>query len=188
MKRTGNLKKSILTLAAAGMVAAAALLGSVSPAAAAGELQEPAPPSNERLTLLYERLQLVLEGQALRLEYAGKAADHGQKWIDLLNSQGVEDVDELEELLAEYRAGIADASESYTAAADILAEHAGFDDEGNVTDPEQAAQTLREAGQNLRESHRTLREATRDFRMGIRDWRMEHRPPRPPRPNEGSQG
>lgn len=157
---------------------AVALFGNTGAALAAGEAapvaQEGGEDANTRLEHIYERLLLALDTQAWRFQYATELVDRAQQWIDLLIEQGF-DVTELEAALAAYQDGLAEAQSYHDEAAAILAEHAGFDEEGHVVDREAAIETLREAGQALREAHRTLVEALADFREAVREWREDLR-------------
>lgn len=173
-------------LALAAMVLSSALFVGVAPTLAAGD---GAPPPQEgagergapRLEFAYLRLQHAAEDQALHLDHAREVADFVQEWIDTLSEQG-EDVSELQAALDTFEAALAESEGYNEEARAILDTHAGFDDDGKVTDREQAGETLREAGRALREARRALKDGAIKLRRAIRDWRREHRP----RPAESS--
>jgi hypothetical protein len=124
-----------------------------------------------RLELLLKRLNLALDGQSQRLRLAGESADLVQEWIDLLNSDG-KDTAPLQTALDQFNADLVEAQASHDEAARILGAHAGFDDDGKLTDRPQAIGTLRSAGRALRECHRSLVDATIHLRSAIVDWRQ----------------
>lgn len=160
---------------AAVMAAATLFLGVTSAFAAAPEQDGGSPFPNRWLERAYQREQMALDHQGDRLEFAALIAGDVREWIDYLKEQG-EDVDELEEALANFNAGLADAQAHHDDAAAILSEHEGFDEDGKVVDRPQAVDTLRRAGRALRDAHRALSDATADLHTAIRDWRYDHRP------------
>lgn len=133
-----------------------------------------------RLEFAYLRLGHAAEDQALHLGHAGEVADFVQEWIDTL-AEGGQDVSQLQAALDSFEAGLAEAQGHYEEAKAVLDAHAGFDDDGKVTDREQAAETLRQAGHSLRDSRRALKDGALELRRAVRDWRREHRP-RPTKP------
>ena len=60
-------------------------------------------------------------------------------------------------------------------AAEVLAEKAGFDEDGQVVDPRQAGDTLRTAHRSMQDAGETLRRAHQDFREAFRDYRQAKR-------------
>jgi hypothetical protein len=167
--------------AAVGLLACLVVLaGSLAmPVATAQAAEEPSPPTQDgdypRLSLLLERVQLAYESQGYRLDLAKRSAGLTQDWIDLLKSEG-HDTSSLESALAEFNR-LVDAAEGYhDEAGRILADPAGFDTDGNVTDRQQAVDTLRSAGQALRDSNRSLVDATITLRRAMQDFRQEIRP------------
>lgn len=165
-------KKWHVMLLAVVVVAMLVLAGPAMRAEAA-EPQAPPTPDGQWLGLLFDRVSLAAENQGNRIEYSKEIAAESQAWIDMLEAEG-QDVSALQAALDEFNAEIAKAEESYNAAVEALNTHAGFDDQGNVTDASQGRETLYSAARDLRQAHLTLAQATLDFRIVIRDWRQEH--------------
>jgi hypothetical protein len=118
----------------------------------------------------YQREQNWLNIQTQNLAKANEAAGKVQDWINGLKSKG-KDTSALEAALATFQSQIAAAQSSHDTAANILKTHAGFDDSGNVTDPDQARQTLVTARQSLADAHNVLLQAGRDLRKAVQDFR-----------------
>jgi Spy/CpxP family protein refolding chaperone len=132
--------------------------------------EDPPMPSDERLERLWAR-------QARMYERTGKAfedtEDHiarFQEMIDNADEKGL-DTAGLQDALDAYEDALTDARPDYEALGELIDAHDGFDDEGNVTDSEQAyatVQEVREQAQALKEamsdSFKTLREAIKTFR------------------------
>jgi hypothetical protein len=171
----------VAAIAAVVLVVSAVLLVGVVPALAADDEAPPPRPRRgwgdpgPRLEFAYLRLQHASEDLALHIGHAGEVAEFMAEWIETLRADG-QDVSELEEALADFEAALVTAESYQQQAAGILSEHQGFDDDGKVTDPELARETIREAGRNMRDGRRALRDGTIDLRRAIRDWRHEHRP------------
>jgi hypothetical protein len=129
----------------------------------------------QRLEKIYAREQEWLEMQAERLSHTGEFAAKVQAFIDEQKAKG-KDIAALEAALAAYNQQVAEAQDLHNTAAGLLAAHAGFDENGQVTDPEQALQTVREAGQALRDARQTLNRARHDLLKALRDYRRANRP------------
>jgi hypothetical protein len=126
------------------------------------------------LSRLYEREQAWLGLQTNHLARAAQAADKAQQLLDAAKEKG-RDVTALEQALAAFRAGVAQAQAAHDQAASILGTHTGFDASGQVTDRQAARQTVVRARQSLAEAHRILLRAVRDLRRAVRDWRRSQR-------------
>jgi len=167
------------TRVAFSILACLAVLGSALavPTGAALAADVAAPPAQDgaRLSLLLERVQLAYESQSYRIDLAHQSAELTQEWIDLLASEG-HDTTDLEAALSEFNRLVSEAEGYHDDAGAILASPAGFDSDGNVTDRQQAVNTLREAGQALRDSHRDLVDATITLHRAIQDYRQALRP------------
>jgi chromosome segregation ATPase len=160
-----------------GLMTLALVFGAASPALAA-EGTPPAPdPARQaqRLERALEREQRWLDGQTENLARANEAGDKLQTRIDELQGQG-KDTSALEAALSAYEDKLAQAQAAHDAAQATLDTHAGFDDDGHLTDAAQARETLKSAGQSLREAHKLLREAAHGLRQAIREYRRENRP------------
>lgn len=164
-----------------GLTVVGLLLGSAAPAYA----QEPTPPApnaerqNPRLERLLQRELEWLEGQANHLAKASEAATTTQTFLEKAQGEG-KDTTALEAALAAFQAEVAEAQAAHAEAQALLDAKAGFDADGQVTDPQLARQTVADAGQALREGHFILRQAERDLRQAVREFRRANRPaPRP---------
>lgn len=125
--------------------------------------------ANERLALVYDRLVFAHQNLNDRIGFANQAADLTQNWIDTLKAEG-KDTSSLEAALQTFHTSLTTA-QSYADAADsILAIHAGFDDQGNVTDRAQARNSIRETRLNLVDGNETLSDATRALRRTVNDY------------------
>jgi hypothetical protein len=177
-------KKSLWpTLGGLALVAALVggmLLGGAAPALAAGPDVPPGQAGADQrpafyLELAYQRLTLAADVQAVQLDHAGDLATRAQAWIDYLAGQG-QDVAGLQAALDAFKDAASQAQSSYEKAKAVLNVHAGFDDQGRVTDREQAAQTLRQAGGPLGEARRSLRQGTAQLRRALGEFRRQQRP------------
>lgn len=152
-------------LLATAMVAGLALAPAYA-AAPAGET----PGRAQTLETLYQREQNWLSVQTNRLTEANTIAAKLQNWINTLTSEG-KDTTALAAALATFNGKVATAQTNHDTAAGLLAAHAGFDDNGAVTDRTQAAATVRQAHQALQTAHLTLVGAAVDLRLAVRTWR-----------------
>ena len=166
MKQFNFLSKSLFSI-----IMLAIVVGAIAvPVAAA------APPAQAERD--YTGLKYALKWLVLRADLQQDHLDHAQAGADLAAEFIAEeqaagfDTSELEAALADFRASLTEAQGFHDTAAQILAEKAGFDSEGNVVDPRQARDTLKDAGRALQDSHQTLRIAGQDFRQAMRDYRQ----------------
>jgi hypothetical protein len=127
-------------------------------------------------------------GLEYRLQWATLRVDAFQDHIDNV-LEGADLVDELiaEErasghdtasiaaALADFRAAIAEAQSLRDAADQILDDKAGFDNDGQVEDPQQARDTLKNANEKLRNARQTLRDGRRELRQAMREYRQSRR-------------
>ncbi len=155
---------------AAGAILAMVAVASPSLRADAAAPQAVPTPDGQHLTMIYNRLVLASADQANRLEYSGEVAGEAQQWINTLKAEG-KDVSALETALSAFNAGIATANGFHNTGAGILSTHAGFDGSGNVTDAQQALNTVTTAANNLRQAHLAITQAAIDFRNAVHDWR-----------------
>ena len=127
--------------------------------------------ANRRLQHLFKQQKLMLAIQEDRLVMAREAAADAQERIDELKTGGKGTVG-IEASLATFNAGIEAAQSSWNVASRILSAGAGFDDNGQVLDQEQARETVRSAGQAIQDTGRILRRAAADFRHAARQFRQ----------------
>ncbi|MBL8045338.1 MAG: hypothetical protein JNL09_02300 [Anaerolineales bacterium] len=175
-----NIFKSVRKLAF-GLLSGVAVLGlalaSAAPALAAESTPEPSGVRDgRRLALAYKNLQRLAEMQGNHLaRVSTEGVAKVQELIDRAKADG-KDVSALEAALATFKASLADAQAAHDEAVNILRTHAGFDDNGQVTDKEQAKETVKSAAEALKEARQILREAEKTLRQAIREWRAANQP------------
>jgi hypothetical protein len=129
----------------------------------------------------YSRLKYALKWMVLRLDAQQDNLDNAQATADLVEEfiadekAAGQDTSTLEAALADARAKLDEAQGFHDTAAQILEEKAGFDDEDNVVDPEQARDTLKNARQPMQDANQSLLDARRDFRRAWQDYRQGKR-------------
>ncbi|MBI5053060.1 MAG: hypothetical protein HZC38_11125 [Chloroflexi bacterium] len=123
---------------------------------------------------MYDRAQSVLKSLQQIIDKANQAANKTQEWIDEVKAKGV-NTSEAEAALATFKTQIAAAQASYDSAKATLDAHAGFDNNGNVTDRELARQTILAVGKSVRDARQTLTKATVDFQKTMRDLLKKYR-------------
>lgn len=117
---------------------------------------EAAPKSQgQRLERLFKFELNQLGNAQHRLDQAARLVTKVQDRIDSLKSQG-KDASKLEKALASLKASIATAQGYYESARSILDTHAGFDANGQVTDPAQARETVTAAAKAERDFQKTI--------------------------------
>lgn len=126
------------------------------------------------LSNLLEREQLALSNQSVRLEMADQTAAAMQDFIDAEKAKG-KDTSSLETALATYKAEVVTASGFHSETEALLANPAGFDADGNVTDKETARETIHSAGQSLRQVHTHLTNASLTLRTAVKDYRAANK-------------
>lgn len=127
------------------------------------------------------REQKWLALQQTRLDDANKIVGLVQTYINNQNAKG-QDTSALVAALATYQQQLATAQASHTNAANLLSAHAGFDNNGNVTNPTQAHQTLVDAHQALLDAHNVLNQAGTDLHKALDAYRDTHKPTPVPAP------
>ncbi len=165
-----------------GLAAMGLALSAAAPALAA----EPAPPAPAaqsqrqpwRLERAYLRAQHDLEMQAFHLSKTDEVTAKTQALIDRAKGEG-KDTSGVEAALAAFEAAVPQAEAAHAEAAAVLASHAGFDDNGQVTEAVQARETIEAANEAMREARELLRDAERDLRQAIRDFVRANRPAQP---------
>jgi hypothetical protein len=161
------LTKTILTALAAVLVLAVLPLTSVS---AAGPADVSIPPqnrlSNERLERIWARQLRIYN----RLGQADRFIDHLQRLIGHAKANG-RDISAVQAALNAFEAAVQDAHPVYESMKAIVTLHQGFDENGKVTDPVKAQETVKELHAKIQEiktamngTGRALREAIKAFR------------------------
>lgn len=179
MGRIAHLSRWMLALIVA-LVAVGTNFGS----AAAARSEGPKPPANQNLTQLYRAEQQRSKIQAERLKqvmaFAGK--------VDQLiarQKDKKQDTAALERAAASFRAAIERARAEWQAASAALTAHAGFDNDGKVTNADQARAMLRDAHGHMEQAHTIAHNALRELRGALAAYRKAHREaPELPMPQE----
>lgn len=152
-------------------VLAAALVFAALPVTSAYAADDDPPmPSDERLERLWARQIRMFERTGNAFEDTDDHIARFQEMIDKADEKGL-DTAGLQDALDAYEDALNDSRPDYESLSELIDDHKGFDDEGNVTDSEQAyasVQEVREQAQALKEamgdSFKTLREAIKAFR------------------------
>jgi hypothetical protein len=180
MFRIARFSRWTLGLVAA-LVALCATVGLTNAAPGAA----PNPPNPSALTGQYRAQQQQLRAQDMRLAQATQHAAKIDVLIAKLKSKG-QDTAALEQAVAAFRASMAQARAAWQAASDTLALHAGFDNDGKVTNADQARATLAAAGASMRQVHQIAVDAYKALHRAIVAYRQAHRdvpePAEPPAP------
>ena len=165
MKSLSSVAKSLL------VIVAMMFLGGVwvSPAAAQT-------PERDYSQLEYglKRALIRLDALGDRIENITAAADLVEEYIQDEQAAGNE-TKEMEDALVDFRAKIVEAQANYDEAAQALDEKAGYDKDGQVTDPQQARETLETANRAFQDANQALRIGTQDLRQTVRDYRQDKR-------------
>jgi hypothetical protein len=159
-------RKTILAKGLLRLFALVAALGlAVMPlvsASAAGEGQI----SNERLERVWARQLRLYE----RMGRTDDFVERVQKLIDRASQNG-KDVSAVQAALDAFKAAVKDAQPMYESAKSIINSHPGFDENGKVTDPETAQETVTDMRAKLNEmrdavdgTRKVLHEAIKSFR------------------------
>jgi hypothetical protein len=170
------LKKAVLTMAVAALGLAALPVPSVY---AAGQYDNPTPASDRsqftdaQLARIWANQQRVYDRQGRILDRAGRIAIRAQQLIDRLKEQGV-DTTSLQAALDAFKGGIEETRQVQQSAQEIITSHQGFDSVGQVSNHDQAMQTVKDLGQQLREFRSTLGEPGKALRDALSAFREAH--------------
>jgi hypothetical protein len=130
-----------------------------------------ATPTGERLERALERLQEAEQVQQDNLDRSEDVKAKTEAWIDRLEDEG-KDTAALRSALDAFLAGKAEAQSYHDEGAALLDRHAGFDSQGNMTDMDQARDTVLDARYHFREAHLTIAKTVMEFRYAVRDYRQ----------------
>ena len=125
-----------------------------------------ADPVEEALTRAYKAEQQWLNNQQQAINKA-----EVQQVIDKAAAAGL-DVTALQNALAVFNSSMADVKAGHQTAANILAAHNGFDNDGNVTDRQAARVTVLDAKQALWRAHVTMTQAVSDLYRAVKEWKQ----------------
>lgn len=166
------LRKTVLFALIAALGVAAMPYISVSAAGA----YDPTPPpqgqaSNERLEYVWARQLITYERLGLGFEYNAVFIEKAQSLIERAEANG-KDASAVQTALDAFEAAIEHAQSVYESIDEIVNSHTGFDEDGKVTDVEQAratTQAMREKFEEIKTAMngtgKALREALKAFRQ-----------------------
>ena len=163
-------KKTLLIALVAALAMASLPLVSVS---AAGT-NDPLPPQvqvpNERLERVWARQLRLYEKIGNGFERSDAFVEKVQNLIDRASENG-KDISAVQAALDAFEKAMKAAHPVYEGGKGIVNSHQGFDENGKVTDPEKAKETVKAMGEKLKEikeamggTGRALRDAIRAFR------------------------
>ena len=165
-------KKTLLIAVVAALTVASLPLVS---AYAAGE-SDPQPPkpdvqvSNERLERVWARQLRLYEKLGNGFDRSDDFVARAQMLIEKAGANG-KDVSAVQAALDAFETALKDAHPVYESGKGIINSHQGFDENGKVTDPEKAKETVKAMGEKLKEikdamdgTGKALHEALKAFR------------------------
>jgi hypothetical protein len=161
------LKKTILFALAAALALAALPFSSVF---AAGQNDSSTPPpqlSNERLERIWARQLRIYD----RLGRADQWIDRVQRLIDRARENG-KDVAALQTTLDAFDASVKDAHPIYESMNGLVSSHQGFDENGKVTDPAKARETVQAMRVKIQEIKTTMNGTVQALREAIKAYRQ----------------
>lgn len=134
----------------------------------------PPPPAGSPLERAYQDERARLGMAEARLQRAGSQADSVQELIARLRAHHQETAP-LERALAAFRERLAAARHEWEQARDTLRAHAGFDDQGKMTNADQARATVASAHASVEHVRRILDEAQRALDAALAAYRNARR-------------
>ncbi|MCB2214256.1 hypothetical protein KQH50_02555 [bacterium] len=108
-----------------------------------------------------------------RLDDADRPAERLEDRIETLTENG-EDADGLQTILDTFQANLAEVQTAYADLGEIVDEHAGFDDDGAVTDESLAVTTLRQIADGLLDVHQLGEDTRFALRWDLTAYRFEN--------------
>ena len=156
------------------LVAVGMTIGSASAAPTVPPAGRTADKMNAALSRRYKQEQQRLKLQDARLTRADEYATKIDGIIAKLKAKG-KDTAALEQSVAAFRAGIAQARAEWQAASDVLAAHAGFDAAGTVSNADQARATLKSAHEHMESAHTIARGAYKTLHEAVVAYRKANR-------------
>jgi hypothetical protein len=169
-KTTSLLTKFVLAVLVLGLGLVALPVSGVG--ASAGLTDEANPPSsdrvsNERLEKAWARVQTAYTRQGERLDKADEFIARVQTLIEKASARGW-DPSAVQAALDAFAAVIPAAQAAHEPGAAIVASHAGFDENGKVTDRAAAIETVKSLGQVLKDTHAAMNGTGEALREAIR--------------------
>ena len=158
-------RKTVLLVLVAALGIATLSVGSVS-AAGQGQI------SNERLEKAWARQLRIYASMGRTDNFVEKA----QQLIDRAAENG-KDVSVLQAALEAFETALKDAQPIYESLKGIVNSHQGFDENGKVTDPEKAKETVRTLGEKMKEIKAAMDGTGKALRETLKAFRQANLPP-----------
>ncbi len=130
---------------------------------------------NHKLEAAFERQQANLDRQLENIQKMSTLTGKAQERIEGLKANG-KDVTDLEEALASFENKIGEINASHLVAVELIADHAGFDDNGQVTNPVTAKTTIQNLHDALKTTRRMMGDSSRALREALRTFRAVNAP------------
>jgi hypothetical protein len=144
---------------------------------------DPTPPPQRQVT--NERLERIWARQLRMYERMGKAdefIERVQKLIDRASANG-KDVSAVQSALDAFESAWKDAKPIYESMNGIVNSHQGFGEDGKVTDPEKAKETIRSMHEKMQEIKMVMNGTGQALREAIQAFREANpRPEKTPKP------
>lgn len=131
--------------------------------------------ARQRLENNFDREKSALTRQAENILKMDRLTEKAQERIDALKAKG-KDVSSLEAALAAFESAIVDIKASHAVAARLVAAHAGFADNGKVTDIQTAKDTVLQVHDALTSTRQMMVDAGKAIRQAIRQYRETNAP------------
>jgi hypothetical protein len=145
---------------------------------AAGEYDPTPPPqgqiSNERLKRVWARQLRVYE----RMGRADEFVERVQRLIDRAKENG-KDVSAVQAALDAFETALKDVHPIYESIKGIVNSHQGFDNNGKVTDPEKAKETVKAMHEKLKEMREAMNGTGKALHEAIKAFREANPRPQP---------
>ncbi|MDL1944804.1 hypothetical protein FBQ99_20960 [Chloroflexi bacterium CFX2] len=175
-------KTLLIALVAALAVASLPLVGVSAAGNTLTNAYDPLPPqgqvSNERLERVWARQLRLYEWIGNGFERSDAFVERVQKLIDRAKENG-KDISALQAALDAFEAALKDAHPIYESGKGIVNSHQGFDENGKVTDPEKAKETVRAMGEKLKEIKDAMHGAGRALHEALKAFREANPRPEP---------
>jgi hypothetical protein len=131
-------------------------------------------PDNSRIENIWARAQNTYQREGDRLAKAGEFISTAQTLINKANQKGW-DTSLLQAALNAFASVIPAAQAAHDSGASIIANHAGFDAAGKVTDRTAAIDTVKALSQVLKDTRSAMNGTGKALREAIRSFRQTHR-------------
>ncbi len=168
-------------LAIAALIVALGLTALPAASASAADLNNGTTPPAERpgpaalLETIWAREQTAYARQGQRLDRADEFTTKVQTLIDRATAKGY-DASAVQAALDAFVAVIPAAQAAHDSASGIIASHAGFDENGKMTDRAQAIETVKAVGQALKDTRSAMDGTGKALLKAIQAFREAHRP------------